>query len=209
MGFSLYRGLSAYIIAYYMQIVNTQYWEYYSIRNITCELPLDFREVYPALFPCGTLALFKLAHQLHGRVDFLLLLHVKDNVARFAVPGKKYGFAVFDVAEYLVIIMQIGNRSFSRHINSFPGVYVAGHYSEQIDCLNPKQRIQQKSYWQQIRLLRVYHFVGVMSRIFRSAVIGNFGGILLYNSLGFFADSRLKCIHEKSWNTAATATSSF
>ena len=59
-----------------MQIVNCNI-ENYSIRNVACELLPDFHEVYPALFPCGTLALFKLAHQPQESNDFLIFINSK------------------------------------------------------------------------------------------------------------------------------------
>ena len=40
--------------------------------------PLDFRKVYPAVFPCGMLALFKLAHQPQESNDFLIFINSKN-----------------------------------------------------------------------------------------------------------------------------------
>ena len=40
-------------------------------------LPLDFREVYPALFPRVMLALFQLAHQPQESNDFLIFINSK------------------------------------------------------------------------------------------------------------------------------------
>ena len=41
-------------------------------------LPLDFRKVYPAVFPRGLLALFKLAHQPQESNDFLIFINSKN-----------------------------------------------------------------------------------------------------------------------------------
>lgn len=47
------------------------------MRNVARALPLDFRGVFPALFPCGTLALFQLAHQPQESNDFLIFINSK------------------------------------------------------------------------------------------------------------------------------------
>ena len=43
-----------------------------------CALPLDFRKVYPALFPCGLLTLFQLTHQPQESNDFLIFINSKN-----------------------------------------------------------------------------------------------------------------------------------